>query len=69
MAADALVVEPPAVYLDDQVGGAGVTLQVSNRNAEGAPLTLAGRNRCALAQRAGRVRQHAGWAGCDGGRR
>ena len=59
MAADALVVEPPAVYLDDQVGGAGVTLQVSNRNAEGTPLTLACRNRCALAQRAGCVRQHA----------
>ncbi len=39
VAADALVVAPPAVYLDDRVGGASVTLQVSNRNAEGAPLT------------------------------
>ncbi len=39
VAADALVVAPPAVYLDDQVGGNSVTLQVSNRNAEGATLT------------------------------
>ncbi|MCO5211474.1 MAG: hypothetical protein M9936_17415 [Caldilinea sp.] len=39
VAADALVVAPAAVYFDDQVVGSSVTLQVSNRNAEDAPLS------------------------------